>query len=516
MSQLPPIAIIPEEPTLRSFEAILKGLDNKAKKNDRVSDKFTYEEVSAFVDSLIESGIISVEDRMRQLYLCDFWDAGEFYAWREDLRTLDNKSKSELIDSFKLALKGTNDAWDPSETTKIRVQMDKDEQKEKMQRIISSLKEKNRQEALSWGIGMGDTLMYPSDKRDLIGPAIKQKQALLNSLKDLETLKIEKDKTLETELAFFKKASTNASPRIHCFDDSTEIVGANGIAYTFHKDDPLSVKVTRVGFLIKDGVMTLKQLEAFATPHLNAEVVDMYKQTRPKDDNAHNKTDDDLVEEVDSLIRNHKFEANELDKYVALGLISKKALAVWRVRDQERNSYFYGEDFTEPFEMVEISELDDNIAVYDSEHEAWEALREEGFIRPPTFVETLKEEATEAGVRILSTQAVLATKSLISKSIPEDRAEEFSRFLATEMGTALISMMAGMALTYGMKDNDKAQRIAEELRVQSMATVGNELVEGLMEAVMSTVSSTIKDLPENAIEEVEEEMPTEEEMTKSL
>lgn len=132
-----------------------------------------------------------------------------------------------------------------------------------------------------------------------------------------------------------------------------------------------------------------------------------------------------------------------------------------------------------------------------------------------------KSELTQAGYRVAGTQLTNSLQNLMVKAIPADKAEGLKTFLKSEIGSAFVSMLAGMALTYSMPDKEIAQKLATEFRVNGLATFGNAAIDGLLSSITDVVSNTFAQLPQEtttlSLAEVEEkEIPLEEELGDPL
>lgn len=101
------------------------------------------------------------------------------------------------------------------------------------------------------------------------------------------------------------------------------------------------------------------------------------------------------------------------------------------------------------------------------------------------------KEAKKAGVRVAATQLNNVTKGIVAAALPGDKSALLQQFLSSELGTSFISMVNGMALTYAMKDNERAQMLAKEFRVSSLTTAGNFAVEDMLDLVAGVVKSSL-------------------------
>jgi hypothetical protein len=112
-------------------------------------------------------------------------------------------------------------------------------------------------------------------------------------------------------------------------------------------------------------------------------------------------------------------------------------------------------------------------------------------------------ELTQAGYRIGATQAANALKAVLVKAVPQDNLPTVHSFLDSELGFGMVSLMSGWGLTYAMPENEKAQKIAGELRINGLTTFGNAACEELLETIVGAIQTAVKDIPEEvAAEEV--------------
>lgn len=94
----------------------------------------------------------------------------------------------------------------------------------------------------------------------------------------------------------------------------------------------------------------------------------------------------------------------------------------------------------------------------------------------------LKQDATEAAYKTAADQVVKITSNLILSMINNSEVEtSVSKILESTYGRGIVSMIAGLILAN--YENQSAQKIAEHLRINSMAMVGNEIVNELIESL---------------------------------
>jgi hypothetical protein len=130
--------------------------------------------------------------------------------------------------------------------------------------------------------------------------------------------------------------------------------------------------------------------------------------------------------------------------------------------------------------------------------------------KPKTFKDQFKSDITNAAYRVGSTQLISATKTFLVQYLRKSCSEEskirmLSEMLDTEIGSALMSVFIGMAVSQipQLANNPKMQRILKEFRVSGMTTVGNSAVEALMSSMLPTITSALQSLEKTDIKEIE-------------
>lgn len=118
-----------------------------------------------------------------------------------------------------------------------------------------------------------------------------------------------------------------------------------------------------------------------------------------------------------------------------------------------------------------------------------------------------KSDGENAAYRIASKQMVKGTKAalvaILNKQGKGDYTEAASNLLDTEIGEAMVSMLLGYGLTYIPKvsADPRAQRLAEEFRVEGMATAGNAVIGVALEQFLPVITQAMELLPPEAEEE---------------
>jgi len=144
-----------------------------------------------------------------------------------------------------------------------------------------------------------------------------------------------------------------------------------------------------------------------------------------------------------------------------------------------------------------------------------------------TFFDMIKSDGVKAGYRVAATQITNGTKAgvlklLESKGQSSENIKAISDLLDTEVGSALMSMMIGMGLTYapGISDDSRVQKLAGEFRVNGMAIAGNAAMETMVEYFLPVITEALASIPQETkvsqvSSETEEETEEEEAEVKS-
>lgn len=135
-----------------------------------------------------------------------------------------------------------------------------------------------------------------------------------------------------------------------------------------------------------------------------------------------------------------------------------------------------------------------------------------------SLVEMFKVDASNAAYRVAAKQINTGVRNAVVDMMKKNGAnnsqlEGLASLLDTEWGAGLIGMLAGHGLNYvpGIKEDPRVKRLAEEFRVASMATVGNQIVEAAMEQFMPTLTNALAALPSEATSSSRLEAPKSEE-----
>jgi hypothetical protein len=132
--------------------------------------------------------------------------------------------------------------------------------------------------------------------------------------------------------------------------------------------------------------------------------------------------------------------------------------------------------------------------------------KEKKKMNKPSFTEMLKQNAADAGYRVAATQSTNIVKNAVltvmrNKGADDGAVAGFAKFLDTEFGAALISFALGAGLNYvpHLSDDPRVARLAEEMRINGMATAGNAVIGEAMAHVLPALTQVLQNLP--AVEE---------------
>ena len=124
----------------------------------------------------------------------------------------------------------------------------------------------------------------------------------------------------------------------------------------------------------------------------------------------------------------------------------------------------------------------------------WETHTKEVNMSKPNFKQMVLSDAEKAAYRITARNVVALGRDAILKILDSkggEQAQAFSMMLGTEIGTSIVSgVMGGILTALPQFQNDtRVQKLAEELRVNGMATLGNTVVDQLTEIVAPAMSA---------------------------
>lgn len=134
---------------------------------------------------------------------------------------------------------------------------------------------------------------------------------------------------------------------------------------------------------------------------------------------------------------------------------------------------------------------------------------QEASYMPLTAKEKFLIEINKVAYRVAADQINRVSKGILIAAVPKD-SEGIQAFLDSELGTSFVSVLSGMALAYGMKNNEKAQKLGREFRVSGLASAGNFAIEEILAVVSDAVMNAVKE--EAPVVSLEEELLVDDEI----
>jgi len=140
-----------------------------------------------------------------------------------------------------------------------------------------------------------------------------------------------------------------------------------------------------------------------------------------------------------------------------------------------------------------------------------------------SFVSKLKDDGADAAYRVGARQMSKAVqtamvKMLQDKGYKKTQVTAIKEFLASELGDVFIKNVLGYALTYfpHLSQNERAQRMAKEFRVEGIAQIGNMAMEHLLPAMMQVFQHLPADIKEIEMPSVQKILIPEELIAKKV
>lgn len=122
----------------------------------------------------------------------------------------------------------------------------------------------------------------------------------------------------------------------------------------------------------------------------------------------------------------------------------------------------------------------------------------------PMEQSSFKTELADAGWRVAATTASKAGRQALASFIKVKVGDEgklalINDFLESEYGRAFLELAVGYALQNS--GDPTISRLAEEWRIDALATTGNELIGSVLEFVLPAITSSLETLPETRVAE---------------
>jgi len=203
-----------------------------------------------------------------------------------------------------------------------------------------------------------------------------------------------------------------------------------------------------------------------------------------------------------SKIKTRRNYDSDFDNDIAFRFLNDKTI------NKEKGCFWYVYDQS-AFKKVETKERDNGVKMSNVQSNR------------PEFWDMIKDDGKSALYRVAATQSTKGVKAAILTMMQKQGSDSGSlkaleEVLETEFGTALVSAILGMGLTYMPKvsEDPRVAQLATELRVNSMGTVGNAVMEIAIEHFLPVISGALNSIPaegaqvrvgENAEEQEQEE-----------
>ncbi len=125
-------------------------------------------------------------------------------------------------------------------------------------------------------------------------------------------------------------------------------------------------------------------------------------------------------------------------------------------------------------------------------------------IDPSAIKNEIKDNANEAKYRIGAKQLVKLVRdpvaALVARKLgagdDESLRKKLSIFLMTDVGTAMLEGLLGGALSGLPIESETREKLARELRVDSMSRLGDSLADVVMDPLRQVITMYLKDMPE--------------------
>ena len=466
----------------------------------RVAFNYPYEQVKIFVKKLIDINIVDKEKFLFQVGKCDSWNKIDFETCKKliDNYTLDsNNVNFELIKTAFFTANILGGAITQKSIEKSLIDN------------TNTFQVSSEFGSTSITVGNKKFDFFATEsiqsKIDKLSEIINAKHLTINQLSNFTTPELNKD-VYEKYTNFINEKNKNLTvgayldKKITNTSSSTSSIDMKNIQLSLLNDELLDGKLSNEteDFLdeLVNGLKILnnsKKIEedkikpeapVVAQPPINdVEKVPSLSIQEIKDIESSDKIKKE-VNKIEKLISSLTIGMFDLDKLVTFGLLTPQGVAAWRIEDQKKNDYFYSDSFMEKF----VNNYNSN---------GWEFIDDITDNKPYTFTSVLKKEASKAGVRIIASKAVSITKELIIKTLPENNSKSIKGFLNSELGNSFIGMMTGLSLSYVMQNNEKAQVIADELRVASLTSLGNEIFDTFITNMSSIIINEVNSISKN-------------------
>ncbi len=155
--------------------------------------------------------------------------------------------------------------------------------------------------------------------------------------------------------------------------------------------------------------------------------------------------------------------------------------------------------------VIDHDQIEKNLAEYNN-GVSLQKSESDSSISKSKFLTTVKNSGQAALYRIASNQITKAVKvsliTLLSKQFNDNgKLTSVIEFLDSPYGEALLSLTIGIALPNLdlVKADPRLQTLTHEFRTEGLATLGNEVIEGIINTILPSITESLKSLPEQQI-----------------
>ncbi len=128
------------------------------------------------------------------------------------------------------------------------------------------------------------------------------------------------------------------------------------------------------------------------------------------------------------------------------------------------------------------------------------------------FMDSVKKDSKAAGYRVASTQISKMARAGLSKVLKSQgfktkQVNQIMGLLETEIGRAVVSGLLGVIFPNipSLGKDPRVQKLASELRIDGMTTIGNELINEVMAMVGPGLMEIFNTLPQVSLDDIADE-----------
>ena len=138
------------------------------------------------------------------------------------------------------------------------------------------------------------------------------------------------------------------------------------------------------------------------------------------------------------------------------------------------------------------------------------------------IIETLKQDSTQASIRIASSQVMKAVRTGLAAAPRNKGADEsvvvgMLAFLETDIGMGLMSVLLGHLLPHApmIGTDPRVEMISKEFRIAGMANTGNAVIGEIIQFILPGVIEAMKNMPDLPKARLDNQEPIDVEVVKT-